>query len=72
MMGPVWDSDLVFLLSKGYARFFGRTPDSDIARLREVIQLLTRAITLVLLLSPSLDKDEVHYRVPSVVNADEE
>lgn len=47
-------------------------PDGDIAKMREVIQMLTRAIPLSLPLSLFLYKDEVHYRVPGVVNTSEE
>jgi hypothetical protein len=43
-----------------------------IAGSRKVIQLLTGASLLILPLSPFLDKDEVHCRVPGIVNTDEE
>jgi hypothetical protein len=64
--------NLVLSLGKGYARFFESTPGGAIAGLREVIQLLTRAVPLSPLRSPVLDKDEVHYRVPCIVNTCEE
>ena len=72
MIGPVSEPNLVFWLSKGYGRFFGITPGGDIAKRREVRQILTIAIPLVLLLLPFRNKDKVHDCVPGVVNTNEE
>lgn len=71
-MSPVCDPNLVLLLGKVYARFFGSTLGADITKLRAVRQMLTSALPPRLPLAPSLDKDEVHYRVPSIVNTNEE
>jgi hypothetical protein len=70
--GPGLGPELSIFAQQKLRSILQGIPDGDIAKMREVIQLLTRAIPLSLPLSLFLDKDEVHYRVPGVVNTSEE
>jgi hypothetical protein len=72
MMGPVWDPGFVLLLGKGYARFFRKYAGRGYCQVVRGHTTSNSAFPLSLLLSPVLDKDEVHYRVPGIVNTDEE
>ena len=70
-MGSDVDPDLVVLLDKGHARFFSSTPNAERVKLRKLYNHHS-AIPLNLSRSSPVHEDEVNYRVPGIVNTDEE